>query len=228
MAGSPMGHGAYPARCVLPSQEDRTQAQNSSQLPEQTHYGPYCMQAAGPEHLHATLAQLRPEDAAEARYVETLVGGQKSAQQLVHASFQQSPVRYALLRGQQTLGVGGLCPLPQELLAQYALAGGSQAWWVPWMVGTTSLNRFPGGFGAIATFFRKEVQPRFPYLCNMVAWPEQRSRMLLPAWLAAMGFTVQALPAATNHAQGWNAAIFYCQKEAETLLYARNNQAKMK
>ncbi|WP_156907857.1 hypothetical protein [Desulfovibrio cuneatus] len=186
-------------------------------LPEQVHYGPYCMQAAGQEHLHTTLAQLRPEDAAEANYVETLAGGQKNAQQLVYESFQQSPVRYALLRGQCTLGVGGLCPLPQALI-QGALPGGAQAWWVPWMVGTTSLNRFPGGFGAIAAFFRREVQPRFPHLCNMVAWPEQRNRMLLPAWLAAMGFTVQALPAATNHAQGWCAAVFYCLPEAETLL----------
>lgn len=185
-------------------------------LPKQVQYGPYCMQAATAEHLHTTLASLRPEDAAEAQYMETLVGGQRTAQQLVGLSFQKSSVRYALLRGQHTLGVGGLCPLPQELLAQHSLPGGTHAWWVPWMVGTACLNRFPGGFGAIAAFFRQEVQPRFPRLCNMVAWPAQDNRILLPAWLAAMGFTVQAMPAATRHALGWHAALFYCQPEAGT------------
>ncbi len=198
----PTGQGHYPAAPVLP---------------EQVHYGPYCMQVARAEHLHTTLALLRPEDAAEAHYVGTFAGGHRTVQQLVSASFHQSPVLYALLRGQHTLGVGGLCPLAQNMLAKNSLPGCPQTWWVPWMVGTTSLNRFPGGFGAIAAFFRQEVQPRFPYLCNMVAWPEQRNRMLLPAWLAAMGFTVQALPAATNHAHGWGAAVFYCLPKAGTL-----------
>ncbi len=130
-------------------------------------------------HLRAVLADLRPKDWREAAFFEAVQKRPRPVRAVLEDSFTRSLARFALLRGEICLAVGGVTPLPEP------------GWGCPWMVGTVELDASPRAFALLAKVFAPRASAVFPKLVNCTLEEKGPGGKAALAWLERCGFALR-------------------------------------